>query len=45
MHLSAVLFDMDGLLTDSEGYGNVVLKAGGRRMGFELSDELLSSIT
>ena len=45
MHLSAVLFDMDGLLTDSEGYGNVVLKAGGRWMGYELSDELLSSIT
>ena len=41
MILSAVLFDMDGLLTDSEGYGHEVLKAAGRQLGFELSDQLL----
>ncbi len=41
MKLSAVLFDMDGLLTDSEGYGHEVLKAAGRQLGFELSDQLL----
>ena len=45
MILSAVLFDMDGLLTDSEGYGYILLKNGGRQLGFELSDQLLSDMT
>ena len=45
MKLSAVLFDMDGLLTDSEGYGHIILKNGGRELGFELPDSLLESVT
>ncbi len=45
MILSAVLFDMDGLLTDSEGAGHQILKEGGRQLGFELSDRLLDEMT
>ena len=45
MKLSAVLFDMDGLLTDSEGVGHQILKEGGRQFGFELSDRLLDDMT
>ena len=41
MKLTAVLFDMDGLITDSEAYGHEVLKSAGRQLGFELSDQLL----
>ena len=45
MILSAVLFDMDGLLTDSESVGYRVLKEGGRQLGFELSDQVLQYMT
>ena len=45
MNLSAVLFDMDGLLTDSEGVGYRLLKEGGRQLGFELDDRFLSDLT
>ena len=45
MKLIAVLFDMDGLLIDSESYGFVVVKNAGRRLGFELSDQFINDIT
>ncbi len=45
MVLKAVLFDMDGLLTDSEVYGFRVMKAGGRLQGVELPDRLLDEMT
>ena len=36
---------MDGLLTDSEGFGHDILMEGGRQLGFELCDEQLTSMT
>ena len=45
MKLLAVLFDMDGLITDSEGCGHDILVEAGRRLGFELSERLLDEMT
>ncbi len=45
MTLQAVIFDMDGLLTDSETVARVILKDAGRRMGAEISDRLLDDLT
>ena len=45
MKLLAVLFDMDGLITDSEVCGHDILIEGGRKLGFEISRQLLSAMT
>ncbi len=45
MKLTAVLFDMDGLLTESEHRGHRALKDGGRRLGVDLPDALLNAMT
>lgn len=39
--IKAVIFDMDGLLTDSESIGLVGMRECGRLQGFEMSDALL----
>lgn len=45
MKLKAVLFDMDGLITDSEACGHKILKEAAGRFGVTLTDEFLFSIT
>ena len=40
-HLNGVIFDMDGLMLDTERIYHVILRNAGAELGYHLSDELL----